>query len=201
MAERGYHESIAEMLERLSTPDPMTGCHVWLGSYNEKGYAKLRARGVTKGMSSRVARIAYELKNGPIPEGLEVDHTCRNRGCVNPDHLEAVTHQENIQRGRAYQMQNVLLCKKGHFLRTREDGTRFCHECRMEYQREWRADQRVQSGLPPAATHQGQRKFFCDKCGNPYEVLATNKDRGPRYGCRQCRQEYYRNRRKHITNG
>lgn len=69
-------------------------CLRWKGSRNWGGYGQISVGG----RQQRVHRVAYELAKGPIPEGLEIDHLCRVRDCINPDHLEAVTHQENIRR-------------------------------------------------------------------------------------------------------
>ena len=77
--------------------DPVTGCWVWMGARNPKGYGRL---GIPS--THRVAqahRYYYEQEHGPIPGGLEPDHLCRNRTCVNPAHIELVTRRENAQRG------------------------------------------------------------------------------------------------------
>jgi hypothetical protein len=73
------------------------GCWTWLGTHTGPGYAQTTEGGRKIG----VHRVVYELLIGPIPPGLELDHLCRNRACINPEHLEPVTHSENMRR--AYQ--------------------------------------------------------------------------------------------------
>lgn len=76
-------------------------------------------------------RYSYELRNGPVPEGLEIDHLCRTPQCVRPEHLEAVTHLENMRRGlKAQQMH----CIHGHEFTPentgyKPNGTRRCRKC------------------------------------------------------------------------
>lgn len=81
--------------------DPVTGCWVWLAGTTGKsktskgGYAHF----TVKGKFTYGHRYAYEVFVGPIPKGMDLDHKCRNRACVNPDHLEPVSRKENARRG------------------------------------------------------------------------------------------------------
>ncbi len=71
------------------------GCWQWQGDKSKKGYGRFWVGN----KFAQAHRYAYELIKGPIPEGLEIDHLCHNPGCVNPDHMQLVTGQENIERG------------------------------------------------------------------------------------------------------
>lgn len=70
-------------------------CWIWDGPIGGRGYGYVWIWGTNK----RVHRVAYRLFVGPVPDGLQLDHLCRNRRCLNPNHLEPVTGKENIRRG------------------------------------------------------------------------------------------------------
>jgi hypothetical protein len=91
--------SLADRLDMRSIRQP-DGCWTWAGAHDPTGYGVVF--GTLDGGKRRklyTHRVAYTLHVGPIPEGLDIDHLCRNRGCCNPEHLEAVTRRENLMRG------------------------------------------------------------------------------------------------------
>lgn len=90
--ERGSPE---ERFWRLVEKGDPSSCWIWTGKKGSKGYGLAHVDG---GRQAQAHRVAYELLVGPIPDGLEIDHTCNVRPCVNPDHLEPVTHAENVRR-------------------------------------------------------------------------------------------------------
>jgi len=119
-------------------PTGVGGCWLWTASKDRKGYGKFKMAGRVH----RAHRVSYEMHVGPIPDGLELDHLCRNRMCVNPDHLEPVTTQENLLRGDTIAACNAAKthCPQGHEyagdnLYIDKRGRRFCRTCARERDR------------------------------------------------------------------
>lgn len=109
------------------------GCWQWTGYLMPNGYARFSLRG----KQHYAHRVAYECVNGPIPDGLVIDHLCRNRGCANPAHLEAVTQRTNILRGTGFCAVRArqTRCVHGHLFDTANtyrapNGTRKCRTCK-----------------------------------------------------------------------
>lgn len=108
-----------ESLNQFICPEPNTGCWLWSGFIDKDGYGCVKYHAKRQ----RAARLLYQLDRGPIPLGLQIDHLCRQRLCVNPWHLEPVTCKENINRGETgsvagQQSHNRSLtrthCRRGH---------------------------------------------------------------------------------------
>ncbi|MGI9402887.1 MAG: HNH endonuclease signature motif containing protein [Hyphomicrobium sp.] len=127
---------------KFVSPEPNSGCWLWTGACNRDGYAQFALNGARNGGH----RFSYELFVGPIPEGLQIDHLCRVRCCVNPAHLEPVTQRENARRGNVGQNnKSKTHCPKGHPYTPDNTyvtpvGRRDCMECRREARRRhyWR---------------------------------------------------------------
>jgi hypothetical protein len=96
--------------EKVAPPNT-DGCWLWTAAKRAGGYGVVQHQ-----WERRVAhRASYEELVGPIPDGHQLDHICRVRNCVNPAHLEPVTHKENVQRGNAgLHKKNQTECKRGH---------------------------------------------------------------------------------------
>lgn len=128
----------------------LDGCWTWTLTLRKlDGYGQFRA-GVTL---VRAHRFSYEATIGPIPRGLVLDHRCRNRACVRPDHLEPVTIGENTIRGMAAEVNRARFaarthCKSGHEMTAentnqRPDGRRRCRACVAAWNQAYRDKQKV----------------------------------------------------------
>lgn len=152
------HENMtqADTIRFLATTAPLNYCILPDVNLTEDGYTRLWADGGVR----RGHILAYETVKGKVPPGLEIDHLCRNRGCINPHHLEAVTHRENLLRGDTLAARNAAktVCPRGHSLDDVDNlapwklrvGKRECWTCAREYGR-----RRAARNTTPAMTTTG----------------------------------------------
>ncbi len=129
-------DSVVRFLEKI---DFGSGCWEWTASRLPYGYGSF---GLCPKRLVLAHRFAYELMRDPIPEGLQIDHLCRNPGCVNPWHMEPVTARVNTLRGNTLAARHARAthCPQGHpydEANTRRDslGRRSCRACQREWNR------------------------------------------------------------------
>lgn len=118
---------------------PAGGCWIWTAGRNRDGYGCFC---IGNSRNRLAHRLSYEFFIGPIPDGLCLDHLCRNRGCVNPEHLEPVTHLENMRRSPldfGVYWRSKTHCSQGHPFDDENTGysrshpsRRYCKACKRE---------------------------------------------------------------------
>ena len=182
-------EQLEQRIERR--PD---GCWQWQMKLTTGGYGKW----CHDGRVTPAHRRVYELLVGPIPDGLDLDHLCRNRGCVNPEHLEPVTNRENVLRGISPHARNARRthCAQGHEftaenIRRDARGHRQCRECaRLRSQRHNAAQPKLdrskcKNGHPRTDEHgyRGEESWVCRTCNRlrarrPGGYLDPERERG-----------------------
>jgi hypothetical protein len=203
----------AEVIASHVTPGA-NGCLLWTGATN-KGYGKLRRAETNKTWAAH--RFAWTITNGPIPEGMVIDHLCRTPLCVNTDHMEVTTIRVNTIRGFSDSGKNArkLACKRGHdftpdntFPCNGEKPGRGCKACRRLWQRarnlgmklddylEMYPDERdglrvraKPSGGPRRERGPRGPKTHC-KHGHEFTEMNTYVKPSGERCCRECRRSY-----------
>lgn len=159
-------------------------CWIWTAHRDGRGYGRFE--------STAAHRVAYRISIGPIPQGLTIDHLCRNKGCVNPAHLEPVTNAENQRRAAEAQTH----CKYGHeftpentYRNPSRPNVRHCRACSTtrgtEGYRRRNAPHLLGQTVGPK-THCKHGHEFTPE--NTYWYLAANRQH-PRRECRACTKD------------
>lgn len=156
-------------------------CWIFQGAYGH-GQFKLN------GKSVMAHRYAWEITNGPIPDGLVIDHLCRTPACVRPSHLEPITQKENVRRGVSIVAENAAKthCKRGHEFtleNTHLDsgGRRRCRMCQKEGMRFLRAE------IPRVGTKNNNGNALKTHCKYGHELSGENLMVLPKQRrCRTC---------------
>lgn len=156
-----YEERFWGRVDRRSEDE----CWPWMGWINESGYGEFSTRGGSPCDSRLAHRIAYWYLRGPIPEGLVLDHLCRNRWCVNPSHTEPVTDAENLRRSPLILKDE---CVNGHPYTEgsyyMDRGRRACKECK-----------RAQVAKYDKRTGRSTARFVCEFCGRDLNATGRSK--------------------------
>lgn len=124
---------------KTDRPSRAGSCWNWVGPINNRGYGRFN---VGRRFSEYAHRFAWRIANGSIPDGLQIDHLCRNRKCVNPAHLEVVTPRQNTLRGTSPSAAHARQdrCIHGHLFdgsyRRRGKTIRRCLTCHARRERE-----------------------------------------------------------------
>lgn len=120
-----------------SQVDKTATCWLWISGLQKDGYGRFQVDLIRK----HAHVVSYEWINGAVPEGTEIDHLCRSRNCIRPDHLEAVTHKVNCLRGTSRNAESARKthCNHGHeFTATNTyiyKDQRYCRTCRIRINR------------------------------------------------------------------
>ena len=139
------HMTDAELARfKSKTVENPAGCWLWQGPLDKDGYGSFFFRRRPR----RAHRVGYFLRHGPIPSGMVVNHTCRNRHCVNPQHLQMVTVTENVMKDSTslpYLNSQKTHCKKGHPFDRKYGNQRYCSICQAaktkRLRAKWRAEE------------------------------------------------------------
>ena len=140
--------AIDRFLSYIKISKASGNCWEWTGYKNHDGYGQINFNG-----KLLTHRFIYEYLHGPIPDGLQIDHLCRNPACANPKHLEAVSHQENVLRGNS----GIFNLSKTHCPQNHPyslantyhipTGGRGCRTCRRDAQSRYKAKLKME-GMP-----------------------------------------------------
>ena len=165
-------KTVERFWSKVDLDDP-ADCWIWDAALQTAGYGNVWIEGT----NHTAHKVAWVWEYGPVPDGLQLDHLCRNRRCVRPDHLEPVTSRENSHRSPLtlnYINAAKTHCPKGHDYATNADernGKRYCKACRPK------AAPRV-APTPPAAPVPAPVRVCAN--GHPMRLLAG------RYWCPPC---------------
>lgn len=160
MVDMNKQSTEERFMERVHV-DKVTGCWLWTASCQYTGYGRYRYNG----KDCRAHRASYEIFVGTIPDGLDLDHLCRVRKCVNPEHLEPVTRRENLNRGIGISAINhhKTHCKNGHEFTPENTyitpaGYRQCQTCRNRIMKSFRKDKPEYASIYRAENLERMRK-------------------------------------------
>lgn len=138
-----YHENMDKFTvseqNRFNSKWRKSGqCWLWLDALDRDGYGTFFFRRLNR----RAHRVAWFMRNGDLKEGLVINHTCRNRHCVNPQHLQAISVTENVMRDSTsapYLNSQKTHCPKGHAYDRKYGKQRYCSTCESEKRKRLRA--------------------------------------------------------------